>query len=101
MLAMQCSNGGWAAFDKDNDAGYVAKIPFSDFGETLDAPSVDVTAHVLEALGKLGYSKDFQPLRRGYEYIRSEQEGRRPLVRAVEALTTSTALAPCFRPSRQ
>ena len=74
MLAMQCSNGGWAAFDKDNDAGYVAKIPFSDFGETLDAPSVDVTAHVLEALGKLGYSKDFEPLLRGYQYIRSEQE---------------------------
>ena len=74
MLAMQCSNGGWAAFDKDNDSGYVSKIPFSDFGETLDSPSVDVSAHVLEALGKLGYSKDFAPLLRGYEYIRSEQE---------------------------
>ena len=74
MLAMQCSNGGWAAFDKDNDAGYVAKIPFSDFGETLDAPSVDVTAHVLEALGKLGYTKDFAPLLKGYEYILAEQE---------------------------
>ena len=50
-LAMQSSNGGWAAFDKDNDRLIITKIPFCDFGEALDPPSADVTAHVLEALG--------------------------------------------------
>ena len=74
LLGMQCKNGGWAAFDKNNDKGYIAKIPFSDFGETLDPPSVDVAAHVVEMLGKLGYGKDFTPLKRAYSYIRSEQE---------------------------
>ena len=74
LLSMQCKNGGWAAFDKDNDKNYITKMPFSDFGETIDPPSVDVTAHVVEMLGKLGYRKDFQPIQRAYEYMRAEQE---------------------------
>ena len=74
VLGMQCGNGGWAAFDKDNDRSYIAKIPFSDFGETLDPPSVDVTAHVVEMLGKLGHWKDFTPVKRAYQYMRDEQE---------------------------
>ena len=49
-------------------------LPFSDFGETLDPPSADVTAHVLEMLGRLGYDRDYPPLRRGYEFILREQE---------------------------
>ena len=74
VLALQSKNGGWAAFDKDNNRGYLTKIPFSDFGETLDPPSVDVTAHIVEMLGKLGYKRNFPPLRRAYDYILSEQE---------------------------
>ena len=74
VLGMQCRNGGWAAFDKDNDKSYIAKIPFSDFGETLDPPSVDVAAHVVEMLGRLGYRRGFPPIDRAYRYIRAEQE---------------------------
>ena len=74
LLSMQCKNGGWGAFDKDNDKSYIAKIPFSDFGEALDPPSVDVAAHAVEMLGKLGYKKDSPPIARAYGYIRAEQE---------------------------
>ena len=74
LLHMQCRNGGWGSFDKDNDRRYIAKIPFSDFGETLDPPSEDVAAHVVEMLGKLGYKKDFPPIKRAYRYLRDEQE---------------------------
>lgn len=74
MLAMQSSNGGWAAFDKDNDRMILTKIPFCDFGEALDPPSVDVTAHVLEALGVLGYTKEHESVRRGVDFILREQE---------------------------
>ena len=74
LLALQSSNGGWAAFDKDNNHRYMSKIPFADFGEMLDPPSVDVTAHVLEALGKLGYDRTTSAINRAYQYIRSEQE---------------------------
>lgn len=74
MLALQCSNGGWAAFDRDNDSEILAKIPFSDFGETIDPPSVDVTAHVLEALGELGRRLDDPVVAQGVAFVRAEQE---------------------------
>lgn len=74
LVAMQSKNGGWAAFDKDNDRQYLAKLPFSDFGELLDPPSADVTAHIVEMLGKLGFPADFPPLRQGYDYLRLAQE---------------------------
>src|SRR5690606_1334909 len=73
-LAMQSSNGGWAAFDKDNDKLIVTKIPFCDFGETLDPPSADVTAHVVEALAGLGYDRSHPAVERAYRILLSEQE---------------------------
>ena len=75
---MQSRGGGWAAFDKDNDRWYMARLPFCDFGESLDPPSVDVTAHILEMYGRLGYSQDHPPVRRGYQYVRKEQETEGP-----------------------
>jgi squalene-hopene/tetraprenyl-beta-curcumene cyclase len=74
MEGMQSSNGGWAAFDKDNTDRLVTKIPFSDFGEVLDPPSVDVTAHVVEMFGRLGRNASYGPVKRGLDYIRREQE---------------------------
>lgn len=74
LEAMQSRNGGWAAFDKDNDSRLLADVPFSDFGEAVDPPSVDVTAHVLEALGELGRDAADPVVRRGLAYIRREQE---------------------------
>ncbi|MCC8954557.1 squalene--hopene cyclase [Bradyrhizobium sp. Pear77] len=73
-LAMQCGNGGWAAFDRDNDKEIVSKIPFCNFGEAIDPPSVDVTGHVIEAFAALGYDKSHPAIRRALNYIRSEQE---------------------------
>ena len=74
ILALQSKDGGWGAFDKDNNRSYVSRLPFSDFGEVLDPTSVDITAHILEMLGKLGYPRDFPPLTRAYQFIRREQE---------------------------
>lgn len=74
MIGFQCRNGGWAAFDKDNTSEWVCKIPFCDFGEVLDPPSVDVTAHVLEALGVNGYTAKDPVVAKALEYVRDEQE---------------------------
>ena len=74
MLGVRSKNGGWGAFDKDNDSAYLAKIPFSDFGEVLDPPSVDVTAHVIEMLGRQGYGKEHPAVAPGLRYIWREQE---------------------------
>ena len=74
LLAMQSKNGGWGAYDKDNTSSFVTKIPFCDFGEVLDPPSVDVSAHVIEALLVSGMTKDDEPVRRALDFIFSEQE---------------------------
>jgi squalene-hopene/tetraprenyl-beta-curcumene cyclase len=74
MTAMQCNNGGWAAFDRNNDRQLLAKIPFCDFGEALDPPSADVTAHVLEALGTMGRTGADAVVSRGLRFLRREQE---------------------------
>jgi squalene-hopene/tetraprenyl-beta-curcumene cyclase len=50
VLGMQCSDGGWAAFDVDNTRTLCRELPFCDFGELIDPPSADVTAHVVEMI---------------------------------------------------
>jgi squalene-hopene/tetraprenyl-beta-curcumene cyclase len=74
IVAMQSHNGGWAAFDRNNDKVILTKIPFCDFGEVLDPPSVDVTAHVLEALGLLGMKLTNPIVGRAVKFIKAEQE---------------------------
>jgi squalene-hopene/tetraprenyl-beta-curcumene cyclase len=49
-VGMQCRDGGWGAFDADNDSRWCAALPFCDFGEVTDYPTADVTAHMLEML---------------------------------------------------
>jgi len=74
LIGMQSQGGGWGAFDKDNNKKILTKIPFCDFGEALDPPSVDVTAHIVEAFGKLGLSRDHPSMVRALDYLRREQE---------------------------
>ena len=72
-LGMQSRNGAWGAFDADNTRGLVGRLPFCDFGEVTDPPSVDVTAHVVEMLAKEGLT-DHPDVRRGIDYLLREQE---------------------------
>ena len=74
MLSMQSANGGWGAFDVDNDKTFLAEIPFADFGELLDPPTADVTAHALEYLGQLGYTGAYPPASRGLRFLYELQE---------------------------
>jgi squalene-hopene/tetraprenyl-beta-curcumene cyclase len=57
-LGMQSDGGGWGAFDADNTRSLVRELPFLDFGEVIDEPSADVTAHVVEMLAALGRSHE-------------------------------------------
>jgi squalene-hopene/tetraprenyl-beta-curcumene cyclase len=72
LVGMQSRDGGWGAFDVDNKAMWLYKIPFCDFGKVTDEPSADVTAHSLETLGTLGVHHD--AAERGVDWLLSEQE---------------------------
>jgi squalene-hopene/tetraprenyl-beta-curcumene cyclase len=74
LIAMQSEGGGWGAFDKDNTNQLLTKIPFCDFGEALDPPSVDVTAHVVEAFAKLGISRHHPAMARALAFLWAQQE---------------------------
>jgi len=74
-VGMQSRNGGWGAFDADNVREMCRDIPFCDFGEVIDDPSADVSAHVLEMLGLEGMA-DRPEAQRGISYLLAEQEDR-------------------------
>jgi squalene-hopene/tetraprenyl-beta-curcumene cyclase len=68
-LGMESKTGGWGAFDAENVRALMRKLPFCDFGEVIDPPSADVTAHVVEMLAAEGLDTS-----RGVEWLLAEQE---------------------------
>jgi squalene-hopene/tetraprenyl-beta-curcumene cyclase len=74
IFSMQCKNGGWASFDKNNDRMVFQHIPFADHNAMLDPPTVDITGRILEMLATYGYTKDDPRVKRAIKFIRTEQE---------------------------
>ena len=70
---MQSTDGGWGAFDADNVRTLSRELPFCDFGEVIDPPSADVTAHVVEMLAVEGAGGDADT-RRGLSWLARNQE---------------------------
>ena len=73
-FAMQCNNGGWGSFDKDNTKMIFQYIPFADHNAMLDPPTVDITGRMLEMLAVYGYSREDKRVQRAIKFILSEQE---------------------------
>jgi len=71
VVGMQSKGGGWGAFDVDNSAMWLYKIPFCDFGKVTDEPSADVSAHALEVLAPEGHG---DAVERGVRWLLDEQE---------------------------
>jgi squalene-hopene/tetraprenyl-beta-curcumene cyclase len=74
VLSMQCKNGGFASFDKDNDRMVFQHIPFADHNAMLDPPTVDITGRILEMLAAYGYDKNHPAVKKALKFIRDEQE---------------------------
>ena len=70
---MQSEEGGWGAFDADNTRSLVRELPFLDFGEVIDEPSADVTAHAVEMLAAVGRGGEPR-VERAVQWLRSRQE---------------------------
>ncbi|MFQ5346368.1 MAG: squalene--hopene cyclase [Rhodothalassiaceae bacterium] len=74
IVGMQSSNGGWGAFDIDNDDSYLNHIPFADHGALLDPPTEDVSARCLSFLAQAGYGRDHPAVLRGMDYLKRTQQ---------------------------
>jgi len=73
-FAMQCRNGGWGSFDKDNTKMIFQYIPFADHNAMLDPPTVDITGRMLEMLSLYGYTREDKRVQKAIKFILSEQE---------------------------
>jgi squalene-hopene/tetraprenyl-beta-curcumene cyclase len=74
LLDMQSKDGGWAAFDADNNWEFLRQVPFADHNAMLDPTCADITGRVLEALGANGLSHTHPAVRRGVDWLVKHQE---------------------------
>jgi squalene-hopene/tetraprenyl-beta-curcumene cyclase len=73
VIGMQSSNGGWGAFDPENEHFYLNHIPFADHGALLDPPTEDVSARCVGMLLQMGYDHTHPAVAKGLAYLRRTQ----------------------------
>ena len=71
---MQCDDGGWGAFDRNNNKAILNHIPFADFNALLDPSTSDVTGRCLEFLGRIGFSKTYVNIRKAIEFLQKSKK---------------------------
>jgi squalene-hopene/tetraprenyl-beta-curcumene cyclase len=74
LLSMQNSDGGWAAFDRDNDHKFLCNIPFADHNAMIDPSTADVTARVVECLGRFGWPAEHPAIQRAVKFLLKDQD---------------------------
>lgn len=74
IFAMQCKNGGWASFDKDNTKQIFESIPFADHNAMIDPPTVDITGRILEMLSGYGFTRSDKRVEKAVQFILKGQE---------------------------
>jgi squalene-hopene/tetraprenyl-beta-curcumene cyclase len=74
LINMQSRDGGWAAFDADNDWSFLSHVPFADHNAMLDPTCPDITGRVLEALAAHGVPRTHPAMRRGVDFLIRNQE---------------------------
>ena len=74
QLSFQCSDGGWAAFDKDVTTPWLEDMPFADHNAILDPTCSDLTARTLELFGYIDFDRNHPSVRRALEYLIETQD---------------------------
>jgi len=74
LIGMQSSDGGWAAFDADNNWHVLNKVPFADHNAMLDPSCPDITGRVMEALCRRGMTYNDPCIARGVAYLLTHQK---------------------------
>jgi squalene-hopene/tetraprenyl-beta-curcumene cyclase len=73
LLAMQNDDGGWGAFDHNNDRRFLCHIPFADHNAMIDPSTADVTARVVECLGRYGWPAMHPVIERAVRFLVKDQ----------------------------
>lgn len=74
LLDMQSKDGGWAAFDVDNNWEALSYVPFADHNAMLDPTCPDITGRVMEALTACGLPPSHPAIEKGRKYLLDTQE---------------------------
>src|SRR5262249_58914428 len=74
VMGMQSKDGGFAAFDVDNDSHWLNSLPLADVEAVTDPSCADLTGRVLEMMAAVGYQQDHPVARRSIEWLRRNQQ---------------------------
>lgn len=74
VLALQGRDGGWGAYDRDNNRMVFNRIPFADHGALMDPSTEDLAGRVLEALGYFGFRPDEPAVARAIAFLKTRQQ---------------------------
>jgi squalene-hopene/tetraprenyl-beta-curcumene cyclase len=78
MLSMQNRDGGWASFDRNNDRALLTHIPFADHNAMIDPSTADLTARVVECLGRFGWQTSHPVIQRAMKFMAKDQTPEGP-----------------------
>ncbi len=78
MLSMQNRDGGWGAFDRDNDSAFLTRVPFADHNAMIDPSTGDVTARALEYLGRSKWPASDPRIQRAVNFLLKDQTPEGP-----------------------
>ena len=83
LVSMQNSDGGWGAFDHENNLQFLNHIPFADHNAMLDPSTADVTARVMECLGQMGWPATHPVVDRARDFLQARSNAGWLLVRPL------------------
>ena len=74
VMGMQSKDGGFAAFDPDNNSQWLNHVPFADVEASTDPACADLTGRVIEMMAEVGYTADHPVARRAINWLKRDQK---------------------------
>ena len=74
VLDMQSRDGGWGAFDVNNDREIFTQVPFADHNAMIDPSTSDLTARMIEMFARLNVPQTHPAIQQALDFVWSKQE---------------------------